>query len=486
MRCEQCREQFSDLYDGELSPSEAELVRGHIASCPHCTAEYEQFAAAVAAMRSLDTVVPPARLLDDISTKLDATPAPISFARRVGRLGPVLAAAACFVLVFIGVLTYNNYRPGATLDLQPPSAIPGKVLRAAAPQPQAEPTASEASEEFAAVAEEAEAPARGDEVAAETARETATEPPAVSPQPVATTPAPAAPPSPSRAPRVAPAPRPAPPPSLSDAGGAGVATEHPAPVTEVAASGAAAFAGGRPETPRVAPAAPDSLDLPAERRDEGVRYLAGGAGRAAAPRRLAARAALPKTGKLFVRFIPPQLRQVGQPVTSAVVLTADKSLPEVAVRVETRRQMRLLHCEDGYIYRGPLAAGEPKQVEFKLVAQQQGTQRLRVSVETPVSGLEAQMEVILPGFETGVVQPPQDPLGEPITVIFRETPLRQALLQIARQGRVNLVLGSGVSGERVTYSCIDTPGGSVIRILADNYGYRVEFQDDTYYISGAR
>jgi len=468
MRCRQCREQLSDLYDGELSPSEAELVRGHIASCPHCSGEYEQFVAAVEDVRSLDMVVPPARLLDDIGTALDETPAPTTLAHRVGRLGPVVAVAACFVLVFIGALTHNNYRPGATLDLQVPLSDRGEVLREAAPQPQAELAASEASEALVApVTEEAEAAARGDDVVAETARKTATKPPAVSPQPVAPTPAPA-PPKPPAA-----------------AGGTRATTEQPRPVTEVATLSLAASEGSRREIPRGTPAAADSTSLAVERHDEEVRYFARAAGRAAAPKSLATPAPVPKTGKLFVRFVPPQLRLVGQPVTSVVVLTCDKSLPEVAVRVETHRQMRLLHCKDGYIYRGPLTAGEPKQIEFKFVARQPGTQRMRVRVETPVSGLEAQMQVILPGFETAVVQPLRDPLGEPITVTFRETALRQALLQIAREGRINLVLGSGVSGERVTYSCIDTPAGSVVRILADNYGYQVALQDDTYYISGA-
>ncbi len=468
MRCEQCREKFSDLYAGELSASEAELVRGHLASCPHCAAAYEQFAAAVAAVRGLEPVVPPARLLDDIRTSLEATRAPSTLAHRVGKLGPVIAAAACFVLVFIGVLTYNNYRPGTALDLRPPSAIPGQVLREEAPQPQTEPVTPEASEAPATVAEKAEAAAES-EKAAETATKPAPEPPSLPPAPVVATP---------------PAPAPAPPPVSPGPGE--VRAEQPAPGAEGVTPSAAASTGGGPEAPRGPRRAIGALDLAAARRDEEGRYFAKTTETAPADKSLAALAPVPETGKLFVRFIPPQLRQIGQPVTSAVALSCDKSLPEVAVRVETRRQMRLLHSENGYVYRGPLTAGEAKQVEFKLVAQQQGTQRLRVSVETPVTGLEAQMEVVLPGFETTAVQSPQDPLGEPITVTFKETPLRQALLQIARQGRVNLVLGSGVSGQRVTYSCLDTPAGSVIRILADADGYQVEFQDNTYYISGAQ
>ena len=185
-----------------------------------------------------------------------------------------------------------------------------------------------------------------------------------------------------------------------------------------------------------------------------------------------------------MRFIPPRVRRVGLPVTAAVTLSAGAPLPEVAVRVETREGLRLAPAQDECIYRGPLPAGETKKIEFKLLADRQGTHRMRISVETPVAGLQAQMEVILPDFEAGDdTVPTTDALGHRVTVTFNETPLRRALLELARQGGINLVLASTVGNERATYSCIDTPAGSVVRILAETHGYRVTAEDNSYYIS---
>ncbi|HCU38511.1 MAG TPA: hypothetical protein DGT21_24755 [Armatimonadetes bacterium] len=195
---------------------------------------------------------------------------------------------------------------------------------------------------------------------------------------------------------------------------------------------------------------------------------------------------LPDTGKLYVRFVPPVLRQVDTPVTSSIWVSADTDLPGAAVRVETRSDLTVLHSNAGYVYRGPLVADQPREIEFKLLAQKPGTQRLRISVETPVRGLEAQMEAILPGFTPADEGPRPDPLGRPVTLQLRETPLRDALLQIARDGGVPIIVDTKVGGERVSYSCVDTPAGSVLRILADAYGYRVEYTEGAYHVSPRR
>jgi len=94
------------------------------------------------------------------------------------------------------------------------------------------------------------------------------------------------------------------------------------------------------------------------------------------------------------------------------------------------------------------------------------------------------MEVILPDFEVGDDSAAAtDALGHSVTVTFKETPLRQAFLELARQGRISLVLASTVGNERVTYSCIETPAGSVVRILAETHGYEITVEDNSYYIS---
>ncbi len=485
MQCEQCREQFSDLYEGRLSSPAAEEARQHLASCPRCNSEYEEFAATVGAVRALDTVMPPAHLLDCMSAELDRIAGPTDTVRRLARLAPAMAAAACFALVFLGIFTYNSYqRQGAVgPGLQPAreAFAPEETMRSEAPVPATPQPAAEAGDTEAAVT--------SSERTADVVQPSGAVRPAAGTEP---SPRPGSFGSFADHPAV---PHRPPAPERHEAGGG--AGHPPAEKTtlsfardggvEMEETGAVRTDIAHPPARPPAPAMVTTMGTAGARsadEEHGPQpgYFAGTSAKSAGAREHGASVPLPETGKLFVRFIPPQRRMVNQPVTCAVVLTSDKTLPEANVRVETRHGVRLLHSDGGSIYRGPLGAGEPQQIECKLVAERPGTQRLRVSVETPVSGLQSQMEVILPGFEVAA-QPPQDPLGGPVSLVLNETPLREALLQIAREGRINLVVTSDVGGERVTYSCVDTPAGAVVRILAGNYGYQVEFRDDTYYIS---
>jgi hypothetical protein len=491
MQCEQCREQFGQLHDGALSPEQAAAMRRHMADCADCAAGYAQFAVAVDSVRSLEPVSPPPRLLAQISSALDEIPAPSSPAQRAVRLGPWLAAAACFAVIFVGIMKHTNYSLPPTLEPQaqsphPPRSMSSEAMPAPAMDDAEVDAETEAGKASAVVAESAPDAREAEEISATTARSPDEgEPTGRATRRVVAPPVRAEgshPPVPASERHDETDPAVPPPPRLERA-------VQPEVAAEQTAKAARSAGGVRPEI-TAAGSGPtrlltdDKASQHAERTEATVKYFDTTPTKAATEMGAVPTPAKGQPSKLFVRFIPPRVRRVGLPVTAAVTLNAAAAFPDVAVRVETLAGLRLATAQDSCIYRGPLAADDTEKIEFKLLADRQGTHRLRVSVETPVAGLQAQMEVILPDFEVGDDSAAAtDALGHSVTVTFKETPLRQAFLELARQGRISLVLASTVGNERVTYSCIETPAGSVVRILAETHGYEITVEDNSYYIS---
>lgn len=471
MDCHTCRKKLSDFHEGEVEAAEAEEIRSHLDACPECAREYERLSAVVSAVRNLDTIEPPADMLDRIKSALDREDARRSEPSILGRIGPILAAAACVVLVVGIALQQGGLLSGLSSQTPTPTAETATMDRVM--------TADEAAPSGSAV--ETDLPE-----AAETERAEAEE----------TAPAPDAEEIPSTAPETPETQR-APPPAPSREM-AVTATEETAEMdatrdAELAAgsagSDATAEEGPQPPPPAVAdatsggPAGPRRAFGGARGGASEAAYMEGTAHDRLEPRPLmkSARTA-PSVRKLQARFIPPRTRQVGRAVTCAVEIESATDLPRLGIRVETRQGLQLRDASDGYIYRGPIHAGEMKTIEFRIRPLTPGTHRVRITLETPDEKLKSQMEATLPGFVHRRGEQSLDPLGEPVSVDFRETPVRHALLEVAREGQINLVLDSSETGPRVTYSCKDTPAGAVVRILAEDAGYSVDFQHDTYFV----
>ena len=502
MTCEQCRDKFTELHDGAIVGEQADAVRAHIATCRQCEGEYAAFTRTITEVRALTPTAPPADLLDRIGAALDAAephPTPV---RRTWGWTPALAAAACVMVLFVGIFALQTVGPTRAPDVELTATAPPSEERAqgpaagSAPEASVAPTGDTSAQPDAAKAEAEPTGTAPDSVSATTAESTLgmRRPSATSSRGRRAPPAPAeALMTPDVAPSDESAREPLP---RSDGNGAREHAVQPPPAPSPLAPGgvlpgpdstmpggsaprSAARGGADHEGTPLPPSVPSAMSFSAEVADTGVAQpMAKSAHSEVLP--------LPDTGKLYVRFVPPVLRQVDKPVTSSIWVSADTDLPGAAVRVETRSDLTVLHTESGYVYRGPLVADQPREIEFKLLAQKPGTQRLRISVETPVRGLEAQMEAILPGFTPTDDGPRPNPLGKPVTLQLRETPLRDALLQIARDGGIPIIVDTNVGGERVSYSCVDTPAGSVLRILADAYGYRVEYTEGAYHVSSRR
>ena len=103
--CERFEERISALLDGELSAEEEAELRAHLEQCPDCRAMYEAFAAVGEAVRAQEV---PATLHAGIMSKIrDAQKAHHTQGVLI-RLRPILAAAACLVVLVGTTLALGN------------------------------------------------------------------------------------------------------------------------------------------------------------------------------------------------------------------------------------------------------------------------------------------------------------------------------------------------------------------------------------------
>lgn len=103
--CERYEAMISALIDGELSGEEEAELRAHMADCPDCGAMYEAYFAVAAALREQDV---PDTLHEGIMTKVRAAEKAGRTQRTIVRLRPILAAAACLIVLVGTVFALKN------------------------------------------------------------------------------------------------------------------------------------------------------------------------------------------------------------------------------------------------------------------------------------------------------------------------------------------------------------------------------------------
>lgn len=103
--CERFEEMISALLDGELSAGEEAEVRAHMEHCPECRAMYEAFAAVGEAIGTQEV---PATLHSGIMEKVHAADKASRTQHTIVRLRPILAAAACLIVVVGTVFALKN------------------------------------------------------------------------------------------------------------------------------------------------------------------------------------------------------------------------------------------------------------------------------------------------------------------------------------------------------------------------------------------
>jgi hypothetical protein len=140
--CAQPAETLSAFVDGDLSTSEAQAVRAHLATCPQCTVSISQLTAMVTAARGLERPEPPPSLWPAVEGAMARHERPWWLSLRLFGSG-ALAGAVAVSVVALGLASWRTHRATAVV------AAPDGVHEVAA---SVDPLLNEAEAEFASAA----------------------------------------------------------------------------------------------------------------------------------------------------------------------------------------------------------------------------------------------------------------------------------------------------------------------------------------------
>jgi len=132
MDCETARDRFSSLWERELSPLEEKSLKDHLASCPACGKEFEQFEKTMGWLRSVEEVEVPEGFLSELQKKIESRKGGLPGAEPGGRgfhIPPSFklpAQAAAMVVVVFLVLYLTKMVPidGIRTRVTPPIPFP--------------------------------------------------------------------------------------------------------------------------------------------------------------------------------------------------------------------------------------------------------------------------------------------------------------------------------------------------------------------------
>ncbi len=124
MICDRARRLFGACWDDELTQAERDGLEGHLASCPRCRAEYDEFSRALELAASLPRIEASADLMDRVLARSRrATTAPDIVREAGARWVPVAAAVAGAVLVVALVLVGSRLQWRAPASSLPPQMV---------------------------------------------------------------------------------------------------------------------------------------------------------------------------------------------------------------------------------------------------------------------------------------------------------------------------------------------------------------------------
>ena len=104
MECEKIRDKFSSLLEGYLSPSEEEMIKEHLSSCPECQKDFETFKKTMNWLHSVDEVEAPEGFLTEIYQKMEDRKRMGSkhgWVHRLSRMNLPAQAVAMVAIVFV-------------------------------------------------------------------------------------------------------------------------------------------------------------------------------------------------------------------------------------------------------------------------------------------------------------------------------------------------------------------------------------------------
>jgi anti-sigma factor RsiW len=124
MICDRARRLFGACWDDELTQAERDGLEGHLASCPPCRTEYDEFSRALELTASLPRIEASADFVDRVlGRSRRATTAPDIVREAGSRWVPVAVAAAGAVLVVAALLVGSNLQWRAPASSQAPQIV---------------------------------------------------------------------------------------------------------------------------------------------------------------------------------------------------------------------------------------------------------------------------------------------------------------------------------------------------------------------------
>ncbi len=433
MDCNAVQDKLTLLADNDLPAEEALAIRRHLAECGDCATIGRDLDRLSQELRALPQPPVPADLRLRISRALDAedapkaSPAPLS-SSVLGAIAPYLAAAAVIALAFALASFLAPPRHRASRVAKTTAPLAGAARTPAAPGPAAEGIAAPAESE---ASEPAPNTSRDEAKAVREAIATIEE---------------------LQNKR-----------KLRDADGE-LLSNWPPPAT------------GNPEggivnvPPHEGTGAPGSGSKPS-----GTFASERGSNDVAPPPT--------EPTVIDMRFLPPDDPSVGDTAQGMVEVSSREAIPEVVVTATGDAGLRI-DKPGGVLYRGPLQAGEAVRVPVPMVASKSGSHEVNITVDSDAPGGDTELKVFVPSFRSAPAPRPEtSPADKPVSLVFKNTPIRQALMDIAKQASLRIEIPQGLGAERISRDIRGVPAKAAIRAVAESGGYTVTEADGIFKIS---
>lgn len=186
-----------------------------------------------------------------------------------------------------------------------------------------------------------------------------------------------------------------------------------------------------------------------------------------------------RPGEVQLAFAPPLEKPVGRTVVGELTVTSQAEAM-IKVRVEPAPGLSVINASGGLLYEGPMRHGQTLKLPLRLNAWREGTQRLRVRLESDVPGVAGDLEIAIPGFVGEVGKNG----GAPVTLRFQEASSFSAIRDIAAAAGARVVIDEEVDTHKVTTDfSAGVPFAAALRILCDECGYRISERNGVYHIT---
>jgi anti-sigma factor RsiW len=190
--------------------------------------------------------------------------------------------------------------------------------------------------------------------------------------------------------------------------------------------------------------------------------------------------------QIEVNFRPPSDPVVGTSASGTVELTAQDGIPKVVVTASGDEGLTI-DKPGGEVYNGPLRPGEIVRVPVPMTASQPGLHELRIDVQSNAPGGNTNVKAFIPNFRPAGAPArapaPTSPADKPVSLVFKNAPVRQALLDIARQAGLRIEMAEDLGRERINQDVRGVPARAALRAVAEEGGCQVEEEGGVFKIT---